>query len=207
MKKHIILLFVLCLVLAGCDTQTLKRCPDENHPHMIDLGLPSGTKWACCNVGASMPEEFGGYYAWGETEENDEYSFRNNNTGKYVYIGDDISGTLYDVAHVQWGGSWRMPTQSQIEELMKYCTIKRATKNKLPGRLVIGSNKGSIFLPAAGEKQGRIFSFANYGKFWSSTFAHDSIGDEAYNFAFYYSVYNCSKSSRLIRRSVRPVCP
>ena len=54
-------------------TMANAQCPDNNHPHMIDLGLPSGTKWACCNVGASKPEDQGGYFAWGETEEKSEY--------------------------------------------------------------------------------------------------------------------------------------
>lgn len=82
----------------------------------VDLGLPSGTKWASCNVGATKPEEPGGYYAWGETEEKDYYA-----PSTYIHcdgaynplfydLGSDISGTEYDVAHVKWGGKWCMPT-------------------------------------------------------------------------------------------------
>ena len=96
-------------------------CPDNHHPHMIDLGLPSGTKWACCNVGASNPEGYGGYYAWGETYEKDYYEWFtydyfnseeyedmwDNNYLVYYDLGEDIGGTQYDVARVSWGRvSW-----------------------------------------------------------------------------------------------------
>ena len=88
---------------------------------MIDLGLPSGTKWACCNVGASNPEGYGGYYAWGETYEKDYYEWFtydyfnseeyedmwDNNYLVYYDLGEDIGGTQYDVARVSWGRvSW-----------------------------------------------------------------------------------------------------
>ena len=115
-------------VISECviDTEEQHGCPDGHHPHAIDLGLPSGTKWACCNVGASTPEGYGGYYAWGETSEksyyySSTYSYYNSNTG-YVNIGSDIAGTSYDVAHVHMGGSWRMPTHDQQMELMDYCS-------------------------------------------------------------------------------------
>ena len=109
-------------------------CPDDHHPHQIDLGLPSGTKWACCNVGADKPEAYGGYYAWGETEEKDvyndvtyQYSTGEDGNGDGYYddyhvetsfdvygvwqsLGDDIAGSQYDVAQVKWGGDWQMPT-------------------------------------------------------------------------------------------------
>ena len=98
------------------------NCPDDNHPHAIDLGLPSGTKWACCNVGATVPEGYGGYYSWGETEEKDSYDKNNYlhydvSAGEYMDIGQYICGTDYDVAHVRWGESWQMPMYEQIKEL------------------------------------------------------------------------------------------
>ena len=71
MKRLLLILFLLSFCLSS---KAQSSCPDNHHPHMIDLGLPSGTKWACCNVGASRPEEYGGYYAWGETEEKDYYT-------------------------------------------------------------------------------------------------------------------------------------
>lgn len=119
-------------------------CPDANHPHMIDLGLPSGTKWACCNVGATAPGQHGGIYAWGEVNEKDDYTIDNYQfaieddiygdipgddwftsfaTYRYLSIGSDIAGTQYDVAHLRWGGSWVMPTLAQIQELLDNCTL------------------------------------------------------------------------------------
>ena len=104
------------IILNGDAAQSYITCPDNHHPHLIDLGLPSGTKWACCNVGADTPEAYGGYYAWGETEEKSTYSWSNyihcNGSRETVHdIGSDIAGTEYDVAHVKWGGSWVMPSR------------------------------------------------------------------------------------------------
>lgn len=113
------------------------QCPDEKHPHLIDLGLPSGTKWACCNIGASGPTENGGYYAWGEIKEKSDYSpatyqYADTNHGGYVDpqdgkayhyidIGPDISGDArYDAATANWGEEWCMPTCEQWEELRQY---------------------------------------------------------------------------------------
>ena len=132
-------------------------CPDENHPHMIDLGLPSGTKWACCNIGASSPEEYGGYYSWGETEIKDYYDIEHyiywyGPTGGQLcnYIGDDIASTQYDVAYVKWGAPWHMPTDAQQDELRWNCTKEWTQLNGVYGILVIGPNDAAIFMPAAG---------------------------------------------------------
>ncbi len=151
------------------------NCPDNNHPHMIDLGLPSGTKWACCNVGASKPEEYGGYYAWGETEEKARYDW---STYKYCsgsalscsHIGDDIAGTLYDVAHVKWGGSWQMPSKEQNKELYENCTRTWVTHNGVKGILVTGQNGATIFMPASGHRwKDKLNSEGECGEYWSST--------------------------------------
>lgn len=101
------------------------ECPDNNHPHMIDLGLPSGTKWACSNVDTTHPENQsptnkGGYYAWGETEEKTDYSWNTyihcDGTQNTCHdIGTCISGTEYDVATVKWGESWQMPSWGQVD--------------------------------------------------------------------------------------------
>ena len=111
----------------------LHLCPDNHHPHAIDLGLPSGTKWACCNVGATAPEDYGGYYAWGETSEKSDYDdgyayWQDKNgdgwmdSGECTNIGSDIAGTQYDVAYIRMGSSWRMPNAEQINELINNCT-------------------------------------------------------------------------------------
>lgn len=138
--------------LKKLEKKILRSCPDDHHPHMIDLGLPSGTKWACCNVGALRTEDYGGYYAWGETKEKASYT-----PITYLYksqnIGSDIAGTSYDVAHVLWGNNWCMPTPQQCEELITYCTETWTTLNGKAGKEFRGSNGGSIFLPAAGYRE------------------------------------------------------
>lgn len=112
MKKSLILFNVLALIMtlyvqpAYADENL---CPDDHHPHMIDLGLPSGIKWACCNLDASSPEEYGGYYAWGETKVKETYTletyeFRLKNAAINVFhIGDEIDCTLFDAAYVNSG--------------------------------------------------------------------------------------------------------
>lgn len=131
-------------------------CPDENHPHAIDLGLPSGTKWACCNIGATTPEEYGGYYAWGETAEKKVYSWDTYllRDGLYSTIGPNIEGTQFDVAFVRWGGFWRMPSYDQISELVAWCRQNHQWKQQdgVTGMLMTGPNGGLLFLPAAGRK-------------------------------------------------------
>lgn len=162
---------ILASPCADLDSE-VKACPDDNHPHMINLGLPSGTKWACCNVGASKPEEWGDYFAWGETHTKSEYNEANYSyySGKdddhdgyidliwkgdegyppIVNIGYDIAGTQYDAATANWGAPWRMPTQTQIKELLDNCTSLWISQNGVEGMMFIGPSGGSVFLPAAG---------------------------------------------------------
>ena len=155
-----------------CWQSSLLTCPDEQHPHYIDLGLPSGTRWACCNVGAGKPEAYGEYYAWGETEANGIYSedtYQHYNNG-YVNIGDDIAGTEYDVARVKWGEPWEMPSKDKIKELLDNCTSQWITMNNIQGARIIGTNGGSIFLPAAGfHENNEIRGINDGGYYWSST--------------------------------------
>ena len=175
----------------------------------VDLGLPSGTKWASCNVGATKPEEYGGYFAWGElggkkeyTQEN--YQFYVNN--EYKYLGDDISGTKYDVAHQRWGGGWRMPTREEFEELMDNCTSEWTTLNGVNGRKFTSkTNDKSIFLPAAGGRSnGNLFGAGDNGGYRSSTQSpHDS--EDAYNLDFDSGEAYWSSSDRASGLSVRPV--
>lgn len=140
----------------------------------IDLGLPSGTKWANCNVGATKPEEYGGYYAWGETEEKEVYDWStyihcDGTVGTCHDIGRDISGSKYDVAHVKWGGDWQMPTVNQIRELLENCKIEWTTLNGVKCRKITGPNGNSIFLPAAGRrKQSNLIDIGNVGYYWAS---------------------------------------
>lgn len=166
-----------------------KKEEDKPIPgEMIDLGL--SVKWASHNVGASSPEGFGGYYAWGETEEKSDYDpyhylqYKYNQNGSFVVLGSNISGTQYDVARVKWGGSWRMPTQNEIEELVENCSWKWTTYNGVKGQLVTGPNGNSIFLPAAGCRRGTgVQSVGRGGLYWSATQA-GSYGDIACSLNF-----------------------
>lgn len=190
-------------------------CPDNNHPHAIDLGLPSGTKWCCMNVGASSPEQYGGYYAWGETSEKSEYNCvtysyfncQGNRILSIVNIGSDIAGTSYDVAHVRMGGSWRMPSQDQQLELMNNCTRTFTQQNGVYGMLVTGKNGGQIFLPATGwHGLSVVYDAGSCGSYWSSSLRpdHDYY---AYYLVFILGNWSWHYSSRSSGLSVRAVCP
>ena len=149
----------------------------------VDLGLPSGLKWATCNVGANSSEEYGDYYAWGETETKDSYDSYNCST-MYVPM-DDISGNpQYDVARKEWGDSWRMPTYEEQEELLNNCSWELTTENGFNGYKVTGPNGNSIFLPAAGYHYGTMLNFDGYyGGYWSSK-PHDDGDDSAFFLCF-----------------------
>ena len=184
-------------------------CPDSNHPHMIDLGLPSGTLWACCNVGASVPEEYGNYYAWGETQPKSvydyTYQFYNSNTG-IVNIGSDIAGTSYDAATANWGAPWRMPSVAQIKELLNNTTSIWTSENGENGWKFTGSNGGTLFFPAAGYRWiSDLYDAGSNGYYWSSTLYESSPGN-AYclYFGSGYAGWNYY-CRRLDGLSVRPV--
>lgn len=146
----------------------------------VDLGLPSGILWAAYNVGASSPEEYGGYYAWGETEEKSSYTWKNYNLESFN--GYEISGTSYDVAHVQWGGGARMPTFAEVKELVNNCTFMYGTYNGVKGDYVTGPNGNSIFLPFAGFKSIELEYEGIRGCFWSSTREDDPFVCNIYFF-------------------------
>ena len=163
------------------------KCPDNNHPHAIDLGLPSGTKWACCNVGANKPEAYGGYYAWGETSEKSVYNdvtykystgkdkdgdgiYENTNKVTYQKLGLTICGTQFDVAQTKWGGNWRMPSSDQIKELIDECKYEWITFNGIKGARFTGPNGRSVFLPATGNHYKSRLNYAGEeGYYWSGT--------------------------------------
>ena len=135
--------------------------PDDR---WVDLGLPSGILWAAYNVGATSPEEYGDYYAWGEINTKNSYSAENykyfiqwseseyDKIPTYKHIGENISGTSYDIAaSYNNDGTTRMATISDLEELVNYCSIQRETLNSISGYRIIGPNSNSIFVPSAGS--------------------------------------------------------
>lgn len=151
-------------------------CPDGNHPHMIDLGLPSGTKWACCNIGASTPTGYGEYYAWGETSSKSDFDWytyslcEDGNKYTCADLGDISGSSTYDVARYLWGNPWRMPTASECQELVNNCSSSWTNENGVEGMIFEGPNGNKIFLPAAGTSwKGNITHVGDEGFYWSST--------------------------------------
>lgn len=131
---------------------------NANGHEYVDLGL--SVLWATCNVGAKKVEGIGDYYAWGETEvlgDYDDYVYFHGDysDGYYDFIGQDISGTRYDVATVKWKGSWRMPTAGEFMELIEKCDWIGVNYRGMIGYCVVGPNGNSIFLPAAGSDDGK----------------------------------------------------
>ncbi len=148
----------------------------------VDLGLPSGLKWATCNVGATAPEQYGDYYSWGEVETKTAYNSNNCST-MYQQIDDFSGDSQYDVARKKWGDAWRMPTKEEQEELLNNCTWELTTINGFSGYKVTGPNGNSIFLPAAGYYYDTYVNFDGYyGGYWSSTPHEDT--DSAYYLGF-----------------------
>lgn len=189
-------------------------CPDSNHPHVIDLNLPSGTKWACCNVGARRPEEYGAFYAWGETIEKNEYTIGtytnfNRLTHKWINVGTNITETVYDVAHVRMGGTWRMPTLLQLQELIDNCNHQWTTQNGVKGMLVTGPNDSRLFLPAAGFYRDADCTVTTLCGYYRSSSLYRS-----YNYGLAYGLHFSSNRWQMNQDfghvdgcSVRSVCP
>ena len=176
--------------------------PKDGHEY-VDLGL--SVKWATCNVGASKPEEYGDYFAWGETSTKEEYTEENSLTyGKKM---SDIAGNAqYDAARANWGGSWRMPTEYEWQELIDKCKWEWGKVNGVKVNKVTGPNGNSIFLPAAGYRDGSsLYGAGSIGYYWSST-PDEGSDYRAYILFFYggdhsmYCYYFRSSGS-----SVRPV--
>ena len=140
-----------------------------NGHDFLDLGLSSGIRWATCNVGASIPSEYGNYYAWGEIEPKESYTQQNCVTWEQE-IGEISGNTQYDAARANWGGGWRMPTQEVYEELIEECEWEWTSEGGHNGYRVTGPNGNSIFLPAAGYFNGTSLKGAGTGGlYWSST--------------------------------------
>ena len=191
----------------------------------VDLGLPSGLLWATCNVGAHAPEEYGDYFAWGETTPKDIYNWgtyqycmgsssstmtKYCNNSEYGYNGftDDLT-TLEpsdDAATANWGGGWRMPTKAEFEELYNNTTMTWTTQNSVNGRLFTASNGNSLFLPAAGYRYySSLYDAGSYGFYWSSSLSTD-YPNSSWAFRFDSGNYNMHDiSRRCYGQSVRPV--
>ena len=201
----------------------------------VDLGLPSGLKWAKCNLGASKPSDYGDYYAWGETAPKKKYSWATykwmqagRDEPKYItkytiadgntegiwydssgnFIGDNLT-TLRpadDAATQQLGSPWRMPTVDEIQELKENCTWLWTTQDGVNGHQVDGPNGNAIFLPAAGSRDGSVLKYpGSAGSYLSSSLDTDSYRDRALD--FWRTSVKVGLTRRDIGITVRPVRP
>lgn len=185
-------------------------CPDSSHPHIIDLGLPSGTKWVCCNTGANSPVGYGGYYAWGDTEERsnytiDAYIHNNSTTNSYVDLGQSISGSQYDAPYVIFGNKFQIPSKEQISELIENCSVEIISINNINGLLFTGPNGECIFLPAAGRcSETGINGLGSEGGYWSG---NSNTDDDSYAeyLLFRDETLSVNKEQRFIGMTIRPV--
>ncbi len=192
---------------------------DLSRPEAVDLGL--SVKWATCNVGASSPEEYGGYYAWGETEEKSYYDWSSYKycKGSFDTLTKYCTSSRYgtvdnktvlepedDVAHVKWGGSWRMPTEDEIRELTDNCSWTWTSQNGVNGYVVTSNSNGNrIFLPAAGSRWGEsVYDRGSDGYYWSASLGEDR-GYGTYRFGFCSGDRNWGWGNRDRGFSVRPV--
>lgn len=213
---------------------------DYNGHEYVDLGLPSGLKWATMNVGATTPEGYGDYFAWGETEpyyaeghslDSPCSNWRDNKSGYYYYSYKWCKGSYNtqikyctdayygavdnkivldledDAAHVNWGGSWRMPTADELAELREHCEWTWTTLNGINGCCVTGPNGNSMFLPAGGYRWKEYLNGKDeYGIYCSSSLA------SGYSYVFlanYFEQDYCDSSmdDRVFGETVRAVCP
>lgn len=185
---------------------TINGSSNTNHGY-VDLGLPSGILWATCNLGATVPEGFGDYFAWGETQPKtvynwSTYQYCNGNYNKLTkYCNNPAFGnngftdnlsTLTpedDAATVNWGNEWRTPTVEEWQELYQNTTHVWTTQNGVNGRLFTASNGNSLFIPAAGYRvENRLLGATMYAKYWLSSFC---AGMPYYSWDLIFNSSNC----------------
>ena len=172
-----------------------------NGHEYVDLGL--SVKWATCNVGAENPWDYGDYFAWGETEPKSIYGPDNSVTNEMEDISDISGDPEYDAARANWGGTWRLPTEEEITEIMDNCTWEWTTEEEVSGYKVTGPNGNSVFFPAAGYMFGSTLDVPGlYGYYWGST---PGPRKRARALSFSYDSYNLSYLGRFYGQSVRPV--
>ena len=178
----------------------------------VDLGLPSGLKWATCNVGATTPEEYGDYFAWGEVKPKTTYNldtykyYDGSNFTKYTGSDKTVLDPEDDAATANWGGAWRMPTKAEQDELRTKCKWDWTTQNGVNGYKVTGPNGNSIFLPAAGwMDEGTLYDAGSFGFCWSSSLYS---GDLYLVYGVYFDSDDVgwSINPRYSGFTVRPVC-
>ncbi|MBE6331610.1 MAG: fimbrillin family protein [Bacteroidales bacterium] len=211
----------ITIKIDGVDSWPIKFNP--NGHEYVDLGLPSGLLWATCNVGASNPEEFGDYFAWGETSGYNSGKTSFSWTNYTLCEGTATTMTKYckhssygivdnkteliiedDAASAHWGGTWRMPTCAEQEELLNNCTTTWTTVNGVNGYLLTSkNNEETLFLPEAGHRQDTSLA-TDYSSYWSSSLTNYS--NEAFILYFQSNTIRASiEQSRSYGFSIRAV--
>lgn len=218
-----IIVFILAIFYVSCSNSSGKEkeiieelssdyavrygfCKDSNHPHQIDLGLPSGVKWSCCNLDAEIPFIGGRVYSWEgiqipELLENYKYPYVKR-TGtlfdpfdEYYFLMNDIALSEYDAAHTKWGEKWRLPNIEHFQELLDNCVIEKVRlyvehngeEAEVPGYTITGKNKNKIFLRSNGYFQfhRQFTGYVYYGTracYWSSTHCESDTNTAGYYF-------------------------
>lgn len=228
--KNMLTVMLVMVFATGCNKPNGPNHGNDqgnelNGHEYVDLGLPSGTLWATCNVGSEMPEGYGGYYAWGETEPKELYDWKSYKYGRFIheryelnkYCTDSAYGlngfvdnlTVMepddDVAWTCWGEGWRIPTIGEWEELFLNTTGVWTTLNDVKGWRCTASNGNSLFLPAAGYWWDDAFN-ADLGLYWSWTI-NKEFPYRAWGFHFNCdSSHLCGSSDRNRGQTVRAVC-
>lgn len=203
----------------------------DTNEYSVDLGLPSKTRWAKMNVGASNPWDYGDYFAWGETKSKESYDWSNYlhiasggtdwqsinkyqsddhepsdwNKGTFIGDGKTTLESADDAASANWGGDWAMPTVADFEELIEKCETDWTDNYNNTGKpgLVVSGNGNSIFLPAAGFYQGGSF-YDSVGWYWSASLGEKTFDAQTFN--FYSNGQEINSCNRCHGCSVRPVC-
>ena len=229
MSRSWMVLALLLILVAGCKPEEPNNggeSNDLNGHEYVDLGLPSGTLWATCNLGADKPEDCGDYFAWGDTIPKAMYDWKSYRYANYVdgcymlnkYCTDSYWGfngfvdsltvleSVDDAALVQWGAGWRMPTKEDYSELFENTTYEWTSQNDVEGRLLTGPNGNSIFLPATGFRLEGDLLCTGLGLYWSSTLQTGSQMS-AWSFHFdYEDCHVCGTYERSRGQCVRALC-
>lgn len=215
--KSSVLLFIILFITSCGGNNSNNTNNEETKPNQtidkygicvdqeVDLGL--SVKWAGWNVGATSPDGYGEWYAWGEVDGKKNYttgSYKHYRSGKYEVIGN-LGGQVHDAATYRWGGSWRIPTRDEFEELLNKCTWEWFVYKGVNGYKITGTNGNSIFLPAAGYKHGMTHDNPeSYGVYWSST-SYNADQGYAWNIFFSNSGHGLYNSGRTNGMTIRPV--
>ena len=227
LKYAVILLLGLSMTfMASCTKDPNNGGNGGGNGHAyVDLGLPSGTLWATCNVGANTPEGYGDYFAWGETTPKsvynwDTYRYSNGgyededydyypyltkycNNSDYGYNGFTDNLTILlpedDAATANWGEGWRTPSPEQYYELSQNTRKAWTTQNGVNGLLFTANNGQTLFFPAAGTASSSV---GTSGRYWLNSLQNPR---DAWRFEFYLDDYGTNGSNRYYGYSVRPV--